>query len=132
MAALPPFIRGKLDRAEIDTIDKLFTKINLLDLPTKTISFNTTTLNKKPQSSFRHFNPSKCLYSSCSYCEKRRFPGRMHFESECRLKIADEEKKKTKTKPSGNNNKNYSRMEDVNGLYDPGSNISIIQFSKKN
>lgn len=121
VAGLPPFIREKLDRGEIDTIDKLFAKINLLDKPTKASPSNINYPNK-PQSSFRRFNPSKRSYFPCSYCEKRGFPGRMHFETDCRFKIADVEKKRNETKPLGNDNnnkssnKNHGRLVNVTQL----------------
>lgn len=109
MDGLPPSIREKVDREEIDRIDKSHTKINLPDRPTKITSSNTSCLNKT-QYTFRCFNPSKWSPFLCPYCNNRVFPDRMHFESDCCLKIADDEKKKKQTKFLGNNNKNYGRM----------------------
>jgi len=108
VAGLPYDVREKLDKGEIDTVDRLLTKINLLDRPSKSNNNsnggnnnNNPNYNRKarPNFTFTKRSPTPCFY-----CEKKGFTGRMHFESDCFYKQNDN-KKNTTYKP---NTANYS------------------------
>lgn len=90
VAGLPPSVREKLDRGEIDSVNTLFSKINVLDKPQRQNGPNNNYTNNnhpkgpqnKPFNNFRTRTP-------CPYCEKKGYIGRMHAESECRTKAYD-------------------------------------------
>jgi hypothetical protein len=120
VAGLPVSVRERLDRDEIDSVNKLFSKLNLLDRPPRINGPNnfTSNNNNNNNNNFRYkgssirfnnnsFNRGGQQHRTpCTYCEKKGFPGRFHTESECRTKAYDNIK--NGVPPNNNNNNNNS------------------------
>jgi hypothetical protein len=95
VAGLPASVREKLDRDEVDSVNKLLSKINSLDRTTKP-----GTAGGGSKAQFRSkpgFKLSPWSPNPCPYCEKRGFK-RMHYERDCKQKGWDKEREN-----SGNN-----------------------------
>jgi hypothetical protein len=103
VAGLPPVVREKLDKGEIDTVEKLLAKVNLLDKP---LRGNENSRNFQSPN-YRRFNTSRRIRTSCSYCEKKGFLGRLHAETDCWLKQADSMSQNTRSKVT--NTSKFSR-----------------------
>lgn len=93
VAGLPSSVREKLDRCEIDSVNKLFSKINLLDRPQRQIGSNNNTSYANTKGLQTKFNKNFCSgyqrRTQCPYCEKKGYAGRFHPESEYRTKAYD-------------------------------------------
>ncbi len=96
---LPQWARARLERGEINTVGKLLQKLNQFETSNTKRNLNN---NNPKQNSLRWSNSAS---DPCGYCLKKGFR-RIHLESECRVKKADEERKR-----NNNNNKNEGRQE---------------------
>jgi hypothetical protein len=118
VSGLPAAVRERLDRDEIDSVNKLFCKLNLLDRAQRQYGPNNNNNNNNGNSnnsykgmSNRYNNNNfnrggQQKRTTCTYCEKKGFPGRLHPEVECRIKVYDN--LKNGTLPNNNQNSSYA------------------------
>lgn len=88
---LPYSVQERLDRSEIETTSKLFSKLNSYEHQTR-FAHNT----KDSPSRFSITSPRKSAdsaasrnFAPCAYCVSKGYSGASHSESECRTKKAD-------------------------------------------
>lgn len=85
---LPNFVRNRIDKEKLKTVENLFNEIRGLEYLVKNVERKTTTnQEKKPKDRSNSHKP-------CTICEKRNKNNRFHPESLCWYKDKDDEQKK--------------------------------------
>ena len=84
---LPFAVQEKIDRAEIETVSKLLSKLNSFERqPRFSVDAKDTRFRKK---SIPNRSSTARVSTPCSYCIGKGFSGRSHEEADCYTKKAD-------------------------------------------
>lgn len=107
---LPYAVQEKIDRSEIESVNKLLSKLNSFERQTRFSSSPRETRPRNANAASRQ--PFHRVSNPCQYCINKGYAGTSHEEIDCRTKQADKSRqgnhstyskaKQTPTKPEGN------------------------------